>query len=243
MNQAPMLSTLWYRVATLRPKLLARVRLHRHRYRGQVWYLLQDPATGRVHRFTSAARLLIAAMDGHRTVEALWALANRQLRDNAPTQDEMIQLLAQLHASDLLHPDAMPDVDELFDRGQRTRRSKRLRSFANPMAIRIPLWDPNAFLNRTNGLTRWLWGPWGAMLWLAVELPVLLLLPPQWPELTTNLSDRVLQAGNLLALAVVFPLIKALHELGHASATKAGGAAGKASHTVNHHFIESYNKS
>ena len=223
MNNAPLLSPAWYRVQALRPKLLARVRLHRHRYRGQLWYLLQDPASGRVHRFTPAARLVIAAMDGHRTVQALWTLANRHLGEHAPTQDEMIQLLGQLHASDLLQADVTPDVAELFDRGERTRRSRMWRSFVNPMAIRIPLWDPDAFLNRTRGLTHFLWGRWGAMLWLAVVLPALVLLPPHWGDLTHNLSDRVLQVDNLLALWLVFPLIKACHELGHASATKSGG--------------------
>ena len=43
----------------------------------------------------------------------------------------------------------------------------------------------------------------------------LLLLPAHWPELTHNLSDRVLQAGNLLLLSLVFTVIKVLHELGH----------------------------
>ena len=38
-----------------------------------------------------------------------------------------------------------------------------------------------------------------------------------------NLSDRMLEVDNLLLLALVFPLIKALHELGHATATRAGG--------------------
>src|ERR1700754_2248864 len=102
---APLLSSLWYRVAGLRPKLRSHARLHRHRYRERVWYLLQDPASGRINRFTPAARLVIALMDGQRTVAQLWESANRRLGENAPTQDEMIQLLGQLHAADLLQSD------------------------------------------------------------------------------------------------------------------------------------------
>ncbi len=219
---APLLSNSWYRVAQLRPKLLARVNLYRHRYRGQVWYVLQDPASGRVHRFTPAARLVIAAMNGRRTVEGLWELGNRHLGEDAPTQDEMIQLLGQLHALDLLASDVTPDVAELFQRGERTRRSRTWLSFANPMAIRIPLWDPDAFLNRTRSATRHLFSRWGAVLWLLVVVPALALIPSHWNELTHNLADRVLQVDNLLRLGLVFPLIKAFHEMGHASATKAG---------------------
>jgi putative peptide zinc metalloprotease protein len=72
-------------------------------------------------------------------------------------------------------------------------------------------------------LNRLLWSRWGALLWLAVVLPVLLLIPSRWAELTNNLSDRVLEVDNLLLLGVVFAVIKALHELGHATAVKAGG--------------------
>jgi putative peptide zinc metalloprotease protein len=220
---APLQSSLWYRVAPLRPRLLARAKLYRHHYRGERWYLLQDPASARVHRFTPAARLLLAAMDGERTVETLWQLACRRLGDDAPTQDEIIQLLGQLHASDLLSTDVSPDVAELFERGQKQKAAKSRRSWANPMAIRIPLVDPGRFLDRFVPLWRVIWGLPGALLWLAVVLPALLMLPAHWPDLTGNLSDRVLAADNLLLVALVFPLIKALHELGHATATRATG--------------------
>jgi putative peptide zinc metalloprotease protein len=221
MLDKPLLSSLWYRVADLRPQLVARARLHRHRYRGEVWYLLQDPASGRVHRFTPAARLVLAAMDGRRSVQDLWTLAGRQLGDEAPTQDDLIHLLGQLHGADLLMTDVPPDALELFDRGEREARSKSRRSWANPMAMRIPLWDPGRFLDRHLPLWRLLWGRGGALLWLSVVLPALLLLPSHWADLSNNLSDRVLQPDNLVLIGLLFPFIKFLHEMGHATAARA----------------------
>jgi putative peptide zinc metalloprotease protein len=223
MLDKPLLSSLWYRVADLRPQLVARARLHRHRYRGEIWYLLQDPASGRVHRFTPAARLVLAAMDGRRSVQDLWTLAGRQLGDEAPTQDDLIHLLGQLHGADLLMTDVPPDALELFDRGEREARSKSRRSWANPMAMRIPLWDPGRFLDRHLPLWRLLWGRGGALLWLSVVLPALLLLPSHWADLSNNLSDRVLQPDNLLLIGLLFPFIKFLHEMGHATAARAAG--------------------
>lgn len=220
---APLLSNAWYRVAALRPRLRLHARLHRHRYRGEVWYLLQDPASGRVHRFTPAARTLIAAMDGTRTVEEIWSLANRSLGERSPTQDQVIQLLGQLHAADLLQSDVTPDVAELFARGERDVKSRRRAAYGNPMALRLPLWDPNAFLDRARPWIDLVWSRWGALVWLAVVVPAVLLVPPHWPELTHNFSDRVLALNNLVVLYLLFPFIKAFHELGHASATKAGG--------------------
>jgi putative peptide zinc metalloprotease protein len=220
---SPLLSNVWYRVATLKPKLRPHARLSRHRYRGQVWYVLQDPASGRTHRFTPAARLVIALMDGKHTVAELWELANRRLGEDAPTQDELIKLLGQLHATDLLQSDVTPNVAELFARSEREERARYRRSFGNPMAIRIPLWDPDDFLNRIQRLIRPIWGMWGALAWLAVVLPALVLLLVHWPELSNDFSDHLLSIDNLFVLYLVYPVLKALHELGHATATKAGG--------------------
>jgi putative peptide zinc metalloprotease protein len=219
---APILSSLWYRVADLKPRLRAHAVMHRHHYRGQVWHLLQDPASGRVNRFSPAARLIIGLMDGERTVAALWDIANRRLGDDAPTQDEMIQLLGQLHAADLLQSDVTPDVVEIFDRGEKDWRARQRQAFGNPMAIRIGLWDPDRFLNRMAGPIQFIWSRWGAILWLAVVLPALALVPAHWPELSHNFADRVLAVDNLVVLYMVFPVIKALHEMGHATAVKAG---------------------
>ena len=222
-SDGPLQSSLWYRVATLRPRLLTRARLHRHRYRGELWYLLQDPASGKVHRFTPAARLLIAAMDGVRSVHDLWRLGQRRLGDTAPTQDDILQLLGQLHGADLLQTDVSPDAIEVFERGRRETKTKSRRAWVNPIAVRIPLVDPGAFLDRHVPWWRRLWGVPGALLWLVVVVPALVLLPQHWPELTHNLSDRALDADNLLLLGLIFPVIKALHELGHATATRARG--------------------
>lgn len=219
----PLLSNSWYRVAALQPRLRAHARLHRMRYRGELWYLLQDPVSSRVHRFTPAARFVIAAMNGNRTVQQIWELANRQLGEDAPTQDEVIRLLGQLHGADLLQSDVSPDVTELFERGQQQERATRRRSWMNPMAWRLHLYDPDRFLNAVRPVIDVLWGRWGAILWLLVVLPVVFLLPTHWGELTGNFSDRVLGAENLMLLWLVFPLIKALHEFGHAAACKRGG--------------------
>ena len=76
---------------------------------------------------------------------------------------------------------------EVFERGRKQETAKRRRSWANPMAIRIPLWDPGRFLDRFVPLWRRIWGWPGAILWLAVVLPALVMVPPHWPDLTGNL--------------------------------------------------------
>ena len=103
------LSPDWHRVSRLKPRLRSHVQVHRHRYRGQTWYVIQDHASGRYHRFTPAAYALVGLMDGSRTVDALWQEAVAALGDDAPSQTSVVNLLSQLHASDLLQTDVSAD--------------------------------------------------------------------------------------------------------------------------------------
>ena len=92
-----------------------------------------------------------------------------------------------------------------------------------PLAIRIPLLDPDRFLERTAFLVRPLFGWFGALIWLSVVTLGLVLAGLNWTALTENVIDRVLAPQNLLLLWLIYPLVKAVHELGHAYATKLAG--------------------
>lgn len=218
-----MFSPSWYRVASLQPRLRSHADIHRHHYRGQLWYVLQDPLSGRNHRFTPAAHYVIALMDGRRSVQTIWNLAIEHLGDDAPTQEEMIRLLGQLHASDLLVCDVSPDSLELFRRFQRQERQKWLQRLWSPLSLRFPLIDPDGFLNRWQFLVRPLFGWFGALVWLVVVGAGVVMGVSHWADLTQNVTDRVLAPNNLLILFLVYPIIKGLHELGHAFATKVWG--------------------
>lgn len=220
---APLFSPSWYRVAALRPRLRSHAHVFRHVYRGERWYVLQDDASGRFHRFSPPAHAVIALMDGRRTVDEIWRLACARLGDDAPTQDEVIQLLARLHAIDLLNCDVPPNIEELARREGRVRRRRRIARFLSPLAVRFPLIDPDRFLDRTLPLVRPLFGPLGALAWLAVVGWAVVLAAIHWDELTADITDRVLSAESLVLLAVLFPLVKVVHEFGHAFATKVWG--------------------
>lgn len=215
----------WHSVAELKPRLVPQARIHRHVYRQQVWYVVQDQTGGRYHRLSPAAYALLVEMDGRQTVQAIWEQANASTTRDLCTQSEVVDLLVQLHAADLLQADASPDSAALFERYKKKRREPLMQWLINPMSLKLPLVNPNDFLERWAPRLAWCFGRTGALLWLAVVMPALLLAIQHWSELTNNLSDRVLSSSNLLVMAIVFPIVKLLHELGHGFATKAWGGA------------------
>jgi hypothetical protein len=193
----------------LRPALRAHAQIQRQRFRGQAWYVLHDTAAGKLHRFSPGAYRVVRLLDGERTDDAIWHQVAAEAGADAPTQDEVIRLLAQLRAGDLLQADLPPEIDELGERGRQQKRQELLQSFINPMSIRIPLWNPDAFLARTWPLLQPFAGRPGVALWLLVVLPAVVLAGVHWHELTANLSDQLLATNNLLLLflfAVPLPL-------------------------------------
>jgi len=213
----------WYRVATLAPRLRSHAQLHRHQYRGQTWYVLQDRSNERFHRFSPAAYAFIGLMDGQRTVQDIWELSSTKLGDDAPTQPEVVQLLSQLHAADVLQCDIPPDIAELLHRHERTQQKKWQRRLMSIFAWQFPLFDPERLLQTFVSLVRPFFGWGGAVLWLCIVIPAVLIGAAHWSDLTANIIDRMTTPQNLVLLWFLFPIIKALHEFGHAFAVKVFG--------------------
>lgn len=217
------LSPTWHLVAHLKPRLQPHAEITRQRVRGQTAYVIRNPATGRSYRFTQKVYLVLALLDGQRTVAEAWSIAVQRLDADAPTQDETIRLLSQLHDADLIQSDSAPEIAELTERRARFARNRLLQAIGNPLSLRVPLWDPDRFLERTLPLLRPLFNRFGMLLWLAVVVPSIVIAVRHWAELTDNLTDRLLATENLMLVALVFPVVKTLHELGHAYSVKAGG--------------------
>ena len=218
-----LLSGMWYRVAELRPRLRSHVRVNRHEYRGERWYVLADRLSRRSHRVNPAAYFFVGLLNGRRRMQEVWDAAVEKFGDDAPTQDDAIRLLGQLHAADLLQCDVTPDVEELLRRSRRIAQRTWIGRMLSPLAIRFPLLDPDRLLERWLPWYQPLFGTVGALLWLAVVGWGAFTAAQHWEALTQDLGHRVLDPQNLLILGLVFPVVKALHEFGHACAVKAWG--------------------
>jgi putative peptide zinc metalloprotease protein len=218
-------SASWYRVAPLKLRLRTHAQIHRQRFRGEIWYVLQDHQTGRFHRLSPSANLMLSLMDGRRAMGDIWDLVGQRSGDDPPTQDETIQLLSQLHASDLVQGEMPPDLQEIGDRSERQSRRELMNRLRNPLALRVPLFDPDRFLDATVALVRPVFTVFGFLAWLALVGTGIALALLHWGELTADANDRLFSLQNIAMLALVYPVVKALHESGHAYAAKVWGGA------------------
>ena len=216
-------SPYWYRVAEIRPALREHAQIHRHRYRGEIWYVLEDPTAERFHRFTPAIYEVLQLFDGEHTVAEIHDLAGEILEEEAPTQQELIGVLAQLHSADVLATQVEPDTDVFLERMAKMKRMKLIGQLANPLFLKFPLFDPERITVWGMRFLKPLFSRWGFMLWVAITSVGFYLTALNWEELSADIFDRVLAEENLVLMWFVFPIVKALHEMGHAFMTKAFG--------------------
>lgn len=219
---ASLFSAQWYRVAPLHPRLRAQVRTQRQQWRGQRRYTLSDAATGRQHMINEAAYQFIGRCDGRHDVQQVWDAVLEAQGDAAPTQDEVIQLLVQLNEHELLQSERTPDSEGLFRRRKERSRRKR-RTMVNPFAFRLPLGDPSTWLPRLDPLAAVLFRPTALWIWLAALVLGLLGAAANWHELQTYAHTYMLTPRFLALTWLLYPLIKGVHELGHALAVRRWG--------------------
>ena len=204
----------WYRVAKLQLRLRPGVDVRRQFFRGEKWYVVEDPFANQFYRMRPAAYRFVARLQNDRTVDDVWEESLAADGDDAPGQGEVIHLLGQLYHANLLQANLPGDSERLFARQKDRKQRELIGKLTSLLFIRIPLWNPDAFLKATLSAVRWLMSWVGAVLWFAAAFFALKLLADNWQEFKDQ-SQSILSVRNLGWLYVGAVITKVLHEFGH----------------------------
>ncbi len=205
----------WHRVASQHIALSPGVRVRRQTFRGERFYVLEDPLSNQFFRLRPAAYEFVARLRRDRTVDQAWQECLERFPNEAPGQEAALRLLGQLYQANLLHYDRATDTDALFQRfKKRTQRELKSR-LTNIMFFRIPLVDPDRFLVWAMPIVGPFLGRMGALLWMVVVFLGLKTLAENW-DAALDQYQGVLAPSNLPFLYLALILLKSLHELGHA---------------------------
>jgi putative peptide zinc metalloprotease protein len=222
LDPVPLDSPLWYRVANIVPRLRPTVRVRHRGSEGVTRHVLADLLTGRHHLLDEAAWSFVGRFDGRRTIGDIWTWLSTH-RPQPPTQHEVLEWLANLDTAGLLQSDRLPDLQALM-RGEEQVDRRRRRASLNPLSWRVPLGDPTRWLARFDPLAHALSHPLVLLLAVALVGVGLMQVALQWPALQADARERLGSPAFLALSWVVYPVIKALHELGHALAVRHCGA-------------------
>lgn len=227
---APLHSPQWFRVAQLRPCLDVGAQVRRQIVRGQRWHILQRADGLRSVRLNATAWAIIGRCDGQVTLQRLWEWSLREAGDAAPTQDELLDLVTRLTSAGLLSVDRAAErglaSDDASGAAAEGDGPARRQSW---LAWRVPLGCPDAWLARVAQVVApCLIGPAAPLVATALALLMLLaLMAVAW-----NGQALLVQAGALLTsprglwlAALVYPLMKLVHEAAHGTVARLHGVA------------------
>lgn len=205
----------WYRIAGQRVWLRPDVIVRRQYFRGERWFVLQNPFDNRYFRIRPVAYEFVARLGPEKTVQDVWLECADRFPDEAPGQEAVLQLLAQLYFTNLLHYENAADSEQLFRRYEERRQRETAARLLNLMFMRFPLLDPDRFLVRTLPVVGKFIGWMGALLWMAVVGWALKVAVDNFPALRLQ-GEGILAPSNLALLYAALVVIKTIHEFGHA---------------------------
>ena len=222
--------TQWDAVADLTPARLPGVEFVEQDVRGELWLFTHNNVTGQHARINAMARRVVLDLDGVATVQII--LEN--LADDCDVE-EREAIAASLIALSQLGMISLGDEHSNLRIQHRVKElnTQKVSSWHNPLAIRIPLLDPDKCLDRLTASCKPLLSRW--LLWLAAAF-----LLSSVGVAALNISDILKQIAVVAntpqqwwQLLIVYPVLKVAHEFAHAIAIKRfGGSVHEAGITV-----------
>jgi len=213
-------NTLWQHVQTLQPEIQTHLKVYSHYYRQERWYILHDTSSGQYLRFNERAYEVIGRFDGKQTLVEILSHANEKYYDAPISEDEVVSLLAQLNAAEVLKVGLPVDVQDIFHHYKSQKRKQKQRTLMNPLSIKIPLLNPERILHALSPLARMIFTPLGLSVWVFTLALALIFAISNAPALLSDIQALSLSPSQLMMFWFIYPLLKAWHELGHGLALK-----------------------
>ncbi|MFW6161741.1 MAG: hypothetical protein ACODAJ_03175, partial [Planctomycetota bacterium] len=207
----------------LQPRFSPHAEITTHTFRGQVWFVAQDPVSLQYFRFGPTEHRVVQLLDGEHALREIHAELASDMGAEAPTFQELLAFVQMLRSANLLEVPQAEQVDTLYERARKKRRQRTKNVLTNFLFIQIPLYDPDRFLRRTLPYVRWLFTRPVLIVWGLVVLAGLVTFFYHIGELARP-AQGVLAPENLFLLWVTFVVLKTIHEFCHAWMARHYGA-------------------
>jgi len=210
-------------LGALSPLFSPHAEITTHQFRGQVWFVAQDPVSLQYFRFGPTENRVVKLLDGSHTLREIHQELHREMGAESPTFQDVVAFVQMLRSANLLQAAETEKLDALFKRVKKKRTQRTKQIVSNFLFPQIPLYDPDRFLDRTLPYVSWLFKPWFLVVWLLVVLTGLATFIYNF-RLLAKPAEGVLAPDNLLLLWVSFVILKVIHEFSHAYLAKYFGS-------------------
>jgi putative peptide zinc metalloprotease protein len=185
---------------------------------GQPCYLIEDPANSRFYRIGIPEYTFISLLDGTTPIREAISLTAQALGRDAFTERDAASICRWLIDSQLAFTDEAAQAGRLFAAAGSPVK-KQLQQWMNPVFVKLPLVNPDRFLEAVTPWCGWMVSRAAFAVWSVIVLTGLYQLLIHWNRFAAA-SRGILAPGNWLVLLVVWGLLKVVHEFFHGLACK-----------------------
>lgn len=222
MAEAQLHSSNWYRVAPLVGRIHPGTRIQRQILRGEPWFIMSHPVSKRHFRVNERTYDLIGRLDGVLSMDDLWQGLAEKRGEAVPSQDDVISLVARLAKAGLILFSTVPDW-AILKQQVTQQRVRGEYAKLNPFSFRLGLFNPTALLDKLALLQPLIWNWFTGVLVMIVMFIGLLQAGLEWSSIRSHAAISLLTPRSLFIAWLVYPIMKAIHELAHALAVRHWG--------------------
>ncbi len=186
---------------------------------GRVQYVVHDPVSFENSLFDAHEYRVLSAIDARcRLADVLQRLVEAGVLDDEDRESFYDFILLQHQRRLLRLPIA--DGHRTWERAKRRReQNRKISPFRKIMYWRVPIWNPDHFLEKTMPYVGWIFGRYGIALWCALMAFAWWASSGRLWEMLTS-APSLLELENLGVLWVTLIVLKVFHEFGHAYACR-----------------------
>jgi putative peptide zinc metalloprotease protein len=192
---------------------------------GQTYQVVKDRLTLCYFRLDEGQFFAVGLMDGEHTLGDIQKAYEERFRPERLSLEELEALAAQLLEAGLAQSDSPQAGKVLAERARKQKHRALWATVLNFLAIRIPLFHPDAFLDRVAPRMRFLFSRGGVLLGLLLMLAASGLIATRWDDFLSRLPAYrdYFTVRTLVYLWLAVGLARVLHELGHGLCCKLQG--------------------
>lgn len=213
----------WYKVENLNVALIQNSYIKVQYYRGEEYYILEDKYNNQFFRIKSDTYKFLMVLNTEKTVGKIWEEYLVSNPNNIPTQDEVIQILMSLHHKNMLFVKNKIDSKQLYTRMKKKQKEEFKSKILSFMYIKIPLINPDPFLNNIKPIINILFSKVGVIVWLIAFILGIYSVIENHTRVYSQ-SEGLLAPNNLFILYICIFVLKLFHELAHSMVVKKYGS-------------------
>ena len=211
----------WGIIAGLYPRLKPHITISRHRFRGDISYVLEDAITKIRYVFSKEAYEVAGRLNGKHSSEDIYNHLQNKMGLQGPTKETIVEIITHLSRMEALTDNDLLERLRQIPAQKKPQGSGLIGQLKNsPLFLRLPLFNPSPIITKYQDVARGLYSKFFFILLLILFSSAACALFLNLPELSHNPLDRIFSQNNLLILWLLYPVVKTIHEFAHAFSVK-----------------------